>query len=82
MNDLVTDMMDLTRRRKPEFAEVDVAEVAQEVVALASQSGRGRADVAIEYRGVDAARVVADAAQLRQMVVEPGAKRRSSLESG
>lgn len=68
LNDLVTDMMDLTRRRKPEFAEVDVAAVAQEVVALASQSGRGSSDIAIEYRGVDAARVVADAAQLRQLV--------------
>lgn len=68
LDDLVTDMMDLTRRRKPELLDVDAAEVAREVVALSSKSGRGISDVKVEYQGLKSATVRADPAQLRQLV--------------
>jgi two-component system sensor histidine kinase HydH len=68
LNDLVTDMMDLSRPRRPELARVDVARLVREVVELAGKSGRGGTDVAVTYDGPDAAHVVADAAQLRQLV--------------
>lgn len=68
LNDLVTDMLDLTRRRDPVVAEVDVSSVAREVVALAAKSGRGGSDVGVEYRGLERAEVRADPAQLRQLI--------------
>lgn len=68
LNDLVTDMMDLTRRRKPELADVDVGRLAREVVALASKSGRAVSDVAVEYLGAESVWVRADAAQLKQLI--------------
>src|SRR6185436_14950972 len=69
LNDLVTDMMDLSKPRKPELAIIDVAMVAREVVALASKSGRAVSDVRVEFTsdGKPAA-VRADSAQLRQLV--------------
>jgi two-component system sensor histidine kinase HydH len=70
LNDLVTDMMDLSKPRKPEFAPVDVARVAQEVVSLASQSGRAVSDVNVRFAGsaLGGALVRADSAQLRQLI--------------
>jgi signal transduction histidine kinase len=68
LNDLVTDMMDLTRRRAPMLEDVDAADVAREVVNLASKSGRGASDVRVVYAGDEEARVRADAAQLRQLI--------------
>jgi two-component system sensor histidine kinase HydH len=68
LNDLVTDMMDLARPRKPEMVEVDVACVARDVVELASHSGRAASDVRVQYQGPEHATVAADAAQLRQML--------------
>jgi signal transduction histidine kinase len=68
LNDLVGDMMDLSRPRKPEIVRVDVAHVAREVVELMRKSGRGVSDVNVAYRGLDDAAVRADAAQLRQLV--------------
>jgi signal transduction histidine kinase len=68
LNDLVTDMMDLSRPRAPNLAEVDVAAIAREVVSLASGSGRGGSDVGVEYDGVQSAMIVADGAQIRQLV--------------
>lgn len=68
LNDLVTDMVDLSRPRKPDFATVDVAQVAREVVALASKSGRSVSDVLVAYEGPAALPVVADGAQLRQLI--------------
>jgi two-component system, NtrC family, sensor histidine kinase HydH len=68
LNDLVTDMMDLSRPRRPEMARIDVARLVREVVELAGKSGRGVSDVAIKYEGPESARVVADGAQLRQLV--------------
>jgi signal transduction histidine kinase len=69
LNDLVTDMMDLSRPRKPELGVVDAAEVAREVVALASKSGRAVSDVDVRFETDDGpTRVRADSAQLRQLV--------------
>lgn len=67
LNDLVTDMMDLARPRPPELTLVDAAAMAREVVALADSSGRG-ADVDVRWAGVDAANVMADGAQLKQLI--------------
>jgi signal transduction histidine kinase len=69
LNDLVTDMMDLSRPRKPVFALVDVATVAREVVALAGKSGRAVSDVEVSFSSDGrAATVQADSSQLRQLV--------------
>lgn len=68
LNDLVTDMVDLSRPRKPLLASVDIANLAREVVVLSSGSGRGVSDVAVRYEGLEQAEVRADGAQLRQLV--------------
>jgi two-component system, NtrC family, sensor histidine kinase HydH len=69
LNDLVTDMVDLSRARPPEIVYVDVVETVREVVALTSASGRAVSDVAVEYSGpIDTLTISADAAQLRQLV--------------
>jgi signal transduction histidine kinase len=68
LNDLVTDMMDLSRPRQPEMARVDIAHLVREVVELAGKSGRGVSDVSVSYDGPESAHVVADGAQLRQLV--------------
>ncbi|HVY46503.1 MAG TPA: ATP-binding protein [Minicystis sp.] len=67
LNDLVSDMLDLSKPRAPVRAQMDLAATARDVVTLAAKSGRG-ADVHVRYEGVDAAIVVGDAAQLRQVV--------------
>jgi two-component system sensor histidine kinase HydH len=68
LNDLVTDMMDLSRPRRPELAPVDVALVAEDVVALAGRFGRAVSDVEVVYEGPPSLTVEADGAQLRQLV--------------
>jgi signal transduction histidine kinase len=68
LNDLVTDMMDLARPRKPRLVCVDAAATAREVVALAAQSGRAVSDVGIVYEGLEAAPIAADPAHLRQLI--------------
>ncbi len=68
LNDLVTDMVDLSRPRTPLLVNVDVASIAREVVVLASGSGRAVSDVNVRYEGLSSAPVRADGAQLRQLV--------------
>jgi two-component system, NtrC family, sensor histidine kinase HydH len=68
LNDLVTDMVDLSKPKKPIFAIVDAARVAREVVSLASKSGRAVSDVEVAYSGIELAEVTADGAQLRQLI--------------
>ncbi len=69
LNDLVTDMVDLARARAPQFADVDVVAVVEEVVSLASASGRAVSDVTVQYVGTSQSVVIkADASQLRQLV--------------
>jgi two-component system sensor histidine kinase HydH len=68
LNDLVSDMMNLARPRPPSFGTVDVARIAQDVVQIAQQSGRGEHDVPVAYEGPPHMTVRADAAQLRQVI--------------
>lgn len=68
LNDLVSDMMDVAKARKPELRTVDAARLAREVVALASRSGRAVSDVSIVFSGEESLCVRADAAQLRQLI--------------
>jgi signal transduction histidine kinase len=67
LNDLVGDMLELSRARPPQPETVDVAELAHEVVTLASRSGRG-GDVEVVYRGLDRAQVSVDPSQFRQVL--------------
>lgn len=67
LNELVSDMLDLSRPRPPQPGPVDLAEIASDVVMLAGKSGRGL-DVRVEYEGPDHLMVTADAAQIRQVV--------------
>src|SRR5262249_34672331 len=67
LNDLVGDMLDLSRPRAPAKAPVDLPSIARDVVVLGARSGRG-ADVSIRYEGPASAIVVADASQMRQVV--------------
>ena len=68
LNDLVGDMVDLSKPRAPRAEATDVAALAREVVALASQEGRG-SDVEVVYDG-PATEAVArcDGAQMRQVL--------------
>jgi len=67
LNELVGDMLDLSRLRPPQLESVDAAEIAREVVTLASGSGRG-AEVGVEYQGLPSAIIAADAGQVRQLL--------------
>jgi signal transduction histidine kinase len=67
LNDLVTDMMDLARPRKPTVTTIDAAALAREVVDLASTSGRAVSDVTVVYEGDPALLIRADGAQIRQL---------------
>ncbi|MBI5533428.1 MAG: two-component sensor histidine kinase [Deltaproteobacteria bacterium] len=71
LNDLVTDMVDLSRPSKPELAPTDVPRVAREVVQLAARFGRSAQDVKVVYEGPEAEGEVvvqADSRQLRQLI--------------
>jgi signal transduction histidine kinase len=67
LNELVGDMLDLSRPRAPSKAPTDLAATAREVVTLAGKSGRG-GDVAVRYEGPADVVVLADAAHMRQLV--------------
>ncbi len=67
LNDLVGDMLDLSRPRAPAKTTVDLASTAGDLVVLAGKSGRG-SDVRARYDGPAPALVRADAAQMRQVM--------------
>jgi two-component system sensor histidine kinase HydH len=69
LNDLVGDMLDLSKRRPPTAQATDVAALAREVVALAANAARG-SDVHVRYEGPEqeAALARCDAAQMRQVL--------------
>jgi two-component system sensor histidine kinase HydH len=52
LNDLVGDMLDLSKPRPPNAQATDVAALARDVVALASNAARG-SDVVVRYEGPD-----------------------------
>lgn len=68
LNDLVGDMVDLSRPRAPQAEATDVAQLAREVVALATHASRG-ADVKVDYEG-PSTEVLArcDGSQMRQVL--------------
>jgi two-component system sensor histidine kinase HydH len=70
LNNLVSDMLDLSKPREPEPEAVDVAGLARDVVALAARTERsGTGDVSVIYEGpADAALARCDAAQMRQVL--------------
>jgi signal transduction histidine kinase len=68
LNDLVGDMVDLSKPRPPRAEATDVAALAREVVALASNAARG-SDVVVRYDGPpEAAMARCDGAQMRQVL--------------
>ncbi len=68
LNDLVSDMMDLSKPRQPQFERTDIGKIVSDVVALAQESGRGGEDVTVTREGSSHALIRADSAQLRQLV--------------
>jgi signal transduction histidine kinase len=66
LNDLVGDMLDLSKARPVEVEKVDVASMAREVVALAARAPAPASGVT--YEGPDVAYAIGDAAQLRQVL--------------
>ena len=70
LNDLVGDMLDLSKPRPPEPAAVDVAALAREVVELAKRAQPSdEAGISIRYAGPDGAAVArCDGAQIRQVL--------------
>ena len=70
LNDLVTDMLDLSRPRPPKVESIDMVALAAEVVALAARSERSASgDVKVVYDGPNEAHLVrGDGAQIRQVM--------------
>jgi two-component system sensor histidine kinase HydH len=70
LNNLVTDMLDLSKPRTPEAEAVDVASLARDVVALAARTERsGTGDVLVVYEGPsDSAMARCDGEQMRQVL--------------
>ncbi len=69
LNELVSDMMDLTKPRTPDPRVFDVAQVIREVVALAQRLGRAAEDVRVIAKGAEAPiRGLFDASQFRQVL--------------
>jgi two-component system sensor histidine kinase HydH len=68
LNDLVGDMVDLSRPRRPRPEATDIAGLAREVVALAANAARG-SDVGVTYQGPEReAMARCDGPQMRQVV--------------
>ncbi len=67
LNDLISDMLDLSRPRLPAKQRLDLGRLASDIVALAAQSGRG-GDVTVRYDGPKDLEVIADPDQMRQVV--------------
>ena len=70
LNHLVTDMLDLSKPRRPRIEPVNVAGLARDVVALAARTERGGAgDVQVVYDGpTGEAYARCDGAQMRQVL--------------
>ena len=70
LNDLVTDMLDLSRSRPPKGEEIDVVALAGDVVALAARSERSASgDVRVVYDGpAETTLARGDGAQIRQVM--------------
>jgi two-component system sensor histidine kinase HydH len=69
LNDLVGDMLDLSKPRPPRAEATDVAALARDVVALAANATRG-SDITVRYEGPESEPTLArcDGAQIRQVL--------------
>jgi signal transduction histidine kinase len=67
LNDLVGDMLDLSRPRAPVRTPIDLAVTVRDLTLLAAKSGRG-GDVHVVYEGPTSSMIDADAGQMRQVV--------------
>lgn len=68
LNELVSDMLDLARPRRPNIQTLDIAALARQVVHLSARSGRGISDVRVIYQGPHGAlRIRGDEQQCRQL---------------
>jgi two-component system, NtrC family, sensor histidine kinase HydH len=68
LNDLVGDMVDLSKPRRPRAEATDIAGLAREVVALAANAARG-SDVRVTYEGPEGETIArCDGPQMRQVV--------------
>jgi signal transduction histidine kinase len=68
LNDLVGDMVDLSKPRTPSVQATDVAGLARDVVELSANAARG-SDVRVVYKGPSGdVRARCDGAQIRQVV--------------
>lgn len=67
LEDLVSDMMNLSQHRPLDWESVDAAQVCRDVMLLAKRAGRGSEDVGIEYDGPESCLLRADGARLRQL---------------
>jgi two-component system, NtrC family, sensor histidine kinase HydH len=67
LNDLVGDMLDLSRPRTPTKMTIDLAVTVRDLTTLAAKSGRG-GDVTVRYEGPETAMILGDAGQIRQVV--------------
>jgi two-component system sensor histidine kinase HydH len=68
LNDLVSDMLDLARPRAPERGRADLGRILDDVVSLASRSGRGAEDVEIVRSGTRSLMWEVDEGQIRQLI--------------
>jgi len=69
LNDLVGDMVDLSKPRKARAESVDVAEVAHDVVLLANRPAGAKGTIKVVYIGPEGGvRARCDGAQIRQVV--------------
>jgi signal transduction histidine kinase len=70
LNHLVTDMLDLSKPRKPDAEAVNVSALARDVVSLAARTERsGTGDVHVVYEGpVSETLARCDGAQMRQVL--------------
>lgn len=68
LEELVSDMVDLAKPRRPHIQVIDVGAIVQDVVELGSKSGRALGDVTIRRHGLDDAWIRGDSSQLRQLV--------------
>ena len=68
LEELVSDMVDLARPRRPKLELTDVGGLATDVVELMRRSGRAEGDVRLSRLGERSVWVRADPAQLRQLV--------------
>ncbi len=68
LEQLVSDMLNLTRRQRPELQAVDAGLVADDVVRLSQHTGRGHSDVKLSCRADPGVLVWADADMLRQVI--------------